>query len=164
MRRQLPRMLLCAVLFAVVVTAVCGGKGGSPSSPSGSGPSANTPPLGKTYMGSVSVAGVTGLLMVRAGTGLASIARPSVLTALLDLIEPRLLAQAASTGSLTLNDGRAVSLTGSYSGNTFELSGSGYTVTVSVAGGSVSGTVTAPSGTGTVAPIAYSGPASASGN
>ena len=70
-------------------------------------------------------------------------------------IEPRVLAQGSTAGgTLALDDGTTIWLTGSGGGGNLQLSGpGGYSVTASVAGGVLSGTVSAPAGSGTVGPL-----------
>jgi hypothetical protein len=90
------------------------------------------------------------------GGGVAWLPRPSALAVLFDLIEPRVLAQGSTTdGTLALDDGTTIWLTGSGGGGSLQLSGSGgYGVAASVASGVLSGTVSAPVGAGSVGPLA----------
>ena len=108
-------------------------------------------------MGAVSLPGVGGMLVVRSGAGLASIAASGLHVRLLNFLEPRLVAQETATGALTLDDGTTSSLNGTANGTSFQLSGSdGYSVSVSGSQSGLSGTVTAPFGTGSVVPLAFS--------
>jgi hypothetical protein len=98
--------------------------------------------------------GTTGIVTVTTFTQLAGASRPVDVFALLDWFAPRLLAQGTATGALSLVDGTVVTLSGTTSGNTVQMSGAGgYSVSLTASGASLSGTVSAPQGSGSVSAI-----------
>ena len=144
---------ILALVCAASVLSACGKS--SPAGPTPSGPAANT------YVAELNLGGgVTGTLTLRASGSLASLERPgvSVLSRLLAWVEPAVAAQSSTaTGLLVTSSGEVISLTGTFSGGTFNVSGFGYsivaTVTSTSTGTSISGTATLPGGgTTTVAP------------
>jgi hypothetical protein len=137
--------------FAVVCFAVaCGKSSPSPTDPSPS-PAREIP---ASYVGSVALPGRTGVLVTNTARSVAWL-RPDAFAALFDLIESRVHAQGSTAvGTLALDDGTTIWLTGSGGGSSVQLSGpGGYSVTASVSGGTLSGTVTAPAGSGSVSPL-----------
>jgi hypothetical protein len=56
----------------------------------------------------------------------------------------------SASGLLSLSDGAVVTLSGTYSGGTFSLSGGGYAMTLTTSGASLSGSGTAPGGAAAV--------------
>ena len=137
---------LAAVFCAVTILATgCGKK--SPTGPSPLG----TAPIVNTFVGELKASGgAGGTLHLRAAGSLASAAPSSVFAfgaRLLALIEPRLLAQGSTASGLLVTDaGVTVSLTGTFSGNTFSVSGGGYFITATVTNNSLSGSATVPGG------------------
>lgn len=148
-----PTLALCSVGALIA----CGGSGSGPTGPSTT-PTGSTTPIVSAYVGSVALPGGTGMLVVRAASSVNTAAlfgRSRLLDALVDLLEPRLLAQGSTaSGALTLDNGEQVQLTGTHGADAFQLSGSGgYSASVSVASGSLSGTVFTPTGAAAVAPF-----------
>jgi len=152
MRFSMRPMLLPA--FVVVCAATACGKS-SPTDPTTGGPADVNPGGPTSYAGSVALTGRTGILVINTAGSVAWRPRPDALAVLLDLIEPRVLAQGSTaSGTLALDDGTTIWLTGSGAGGNLQLSGSdGYSVAASIATGVLSGTVTAPTGSGTVGPL-----------
>ena len=152
MRFSMRPMLLSAVTV-VGVAAACGKS--SPTDPTTGGPAVVNPGGPTSYVGSVALPGRTGILVINTAGSVAWLPRPDALAVLIDLIEPRVLAQGSTAGgTLALDDGTTIWLTGSGGGGNLQLSGpGGYSVTASVASGVPSGTVAAPAGSGTVGPL-----------
>lgn len=168
----MPKISLCLLLSAAMLTTACS-KSGSPSSPSSSTPS--TPSAGSstpnTYVGSLSVGGgsdLGGSLQLTASSGLLSAsnadrARPG-LARVIAWLEPGLHAQSGvpATGMLVTSSGSVVPLSGTYASSVFTVSGGGYSIVASVSGGSITGTGTAPGGLAAVvnapAPAATAAP------
>ena len=146
-------------LLAVTCVAVACGKSSSPTGPDGyvidPATEAAVAASATSYVASVTLPGRTGVLVVNTSGSAAWLPRTDALAVLLDLVEPRVLAQGATAGgTLALDDGTAVWLTGSGGGGNLQLSGpGGYSVTASIAGGVLSGTVSGPGGAGTVRPL-----------
>ena len=151
--------LICA---AGVLAFACGKS--TPTGPTTATASVNT------YVAELTLApGVTGTLTLRASNSLASLERGDipVLSRLLAWVEPGLAAQGSTaTGLLVTSNGDVISLTGTFSGDTFSVSGFGYTIVATVTststGTSISGTATLPGG-GTAAvtappPLPVTGP------
>lgn len=121
-------------------------------------PSSNNNPSGQSFVGAVTVPGGSGLLTINTTTRVGT-AGASPLDLFFNVVEPRVFAQSGADAALLLIDGTAVSLTGTVTGNTFQLSGEqGYGATATASGGQISGTVTTPQGTGTVRPMGYAAP------
>lgn len=119
----------------------------------------------RSFVGVLSVPGADslgGVFHLTTVVSTASAAAPSevgtAFARVLDWVVPPLWAQATSgavTGTLTTNGGIAVPLSGTYSGSSFNVTGSGYEITANATStGALSGTGTAPGGaTATVQPI-----------
>jgi hypothetical protein len=128
-----------------------------------------------TYVGELSLpGGASGTLTLRASTSLASLEPggiPALLSRLLAWVEPVLGAQGSTaTGLLVTSNGDVVTLSGTFSGGTFSVSGGGYSVvaavTITPTSTSISGTATLPGG-GTAAvtpPAGLSGTSPPPGN
>jgi hypothetical protein len=150
-----PNMRLLPAIAAVGVALACG-KSSSPTDPTDldnptAAAVAATP---SSYVGSVTLPGRTGVLVINTSGSFVSSTPSNALAGLLDFIEPRVFAQGTAGGTLALDDGTTIWLTGSGGGGSLQLSGSdGYSVTASVVGGTLSGTVTAPAGSGAVSPL-----------
>src|SRR5678815_2884298 len=103
----------------------------SPTGSTGSTGSTTNAPIVNTYVAEVSLGGgVTGTVTLRASSSLASRepAGISVLSRLLAWVEPTVAAQSATaTGLLVTSNGDVISLTGTFSNGTFNVSGFGYT-------------------------------------
>lgn len=117
------RPLLLPAFVAACLVAACGK--GSPGSPSESQPPTVDPGGPTSFVGSVTLPGRTGVLVVNTSGPVASLVRPDALAVLLDLVEPRVFAQgSAAAGTLALDDGTTIWLTGSGGGGSLQLSGS----------------------------------------
>jgi len=143
---------LKAACFVTLVT-LCVSCGGSPTSASNSPTSGSNTTSGtstSTYQGNITIGDKTGTVLARAASTLTSLeSRPTVLARLLSVMEVPLYADSAS-GLLSLSDGTVVTLSGTYSGGTFSLSGGGYAMTLTTSGASLSGSGTAPGGAAVV--------------
>ena len=134
--------VVCALSFA------CGKSGSSPTGPTTSTAIVNT------YVAEVSLGGgATGTLTLRASGSLASLepSRVPVLSRLLAWVEPAVAAQSSTaSGFLVTSNSDVISLSGTFSGGTFNVSGGGYTIVAAVTntstGTSISGTATVPGG------------------
>ena len=153
MRRPSMHLLLLPAFAVACVAGACGKS--SPTDPTTGGPAVVNPGGPTSYVGSVVLPGRTGILVINTAGSVAWLPRPDALAVLFDLIEPRVLAQGSTAGgTLALDDGTTIWLTGSGGGGNLQLSGpGGYSVTASVASGVLSGTVAAPAGSGTVGPL-----------
>jgi len=140
------RQITCLFLAVGIMAGVAACSGSSPTGPGGGA----TPSVG-TYVGTLSVpgdAGLGGLLLLKKNSSfMAGGPAPGRwLAGLLDLVEPRLLAQSAATGTLVTDAGPVVALTGTFNSTTFTMSGGGYSISATVNGATISGTGTAPGG------------------
>lgn len=158
MKRHRALVLVACTTLAPMLAASCGG-GSSTTVPSSSSSTSTMPTAAAavptTYLGALSVAGgsdLGGTLQLKASQGLLAEvdtqrARPS-LAQLAGWLVPALLAQSgvSATGTLVTTGGSVVPLTGTYSTNTFNVSGGGYTISATVSGGNIAGTGTAPGG------------------
>lgn len=158
--------LLCVVSLSAMA---CGGS--SPTGPAGPATSGSVD--NNTYVAEMALpGGATGMLTLRASSSLAlhEPAEIPVLSRLLEWLEPAVAAQSSpASGLLVTSTGQSISLSGTFSGGTFNVSGAGYTIVATVtntpAGTSISGTAMVPGG-GTVpvtapAPLPVTGPSPA---
>lgn len=138
---------ILALICAVSVLAFACGKS-TPTGPTTPEATVNT------YVAEVNLGGgVTGTLTLRASSSLASLepGNVPVLSRLLAWVEPSVAAQSSTaSGLLVTSTGEVISLTGTFSNGTFNVSGFGYTIVATVtstsAGTSISGTATVPGG------------------
>jgi len=131
-------VVACAVVIVIV------GCGKNPAAPSNSA-SANT------FIGVVSApGGAGGTIQLRAASSLSSLApggRTSLFARVLSLLEPVVQAQSSTASGIFIGEsGQVASLSGSFSGNTFNVSGGGFSVTATVVGTSLAGTAILPGG------------------
>jgi len=166
---MLPDRFLGLTVAVAAVAIACGKS--TPTGPTGS-PSPTIPSVVvNTYVGELS-GGVNGTLTLRASSSLASPPGGTRLwSRLLAWVEPVVAAQGSTaSGLLVTSAGEVVTLSGTFSGSTFNVSGGGYSIVAAVAstptGTSISGTATVPGGgTATVtAPPPLSGTSPAPGN
>lgn len=145
MRRWPLRLWLPAIAIGWMSVAC----GNSPSEPSPVPQQAT-----RSYLGLVTFPDGQGFLSVSfsTSTSAASLSRVGWFTGWLDLIEPRLLAQTAASGVLSLADGTVVRLAGTHTSGAIQLTGGDYAVAVAIAGDAIAGTVTTPAGTVAVTP------------
>jgi hypothetical protein len=139
------RAVVVAGTVAIVVVG-CGKN--NPSGPSNSTPAGA---VANTFIGVVSATGgAGGTVQLRAASSLSSLApggRKTLFARVLSLVEPIVLAQSSTASGIFIGEsGQVATLAGSFSGNTFSVSGGGYSVTATVTGTSLTGSASLPGG------------------
>ena len=122
------------------------------SSPAGPTRDNSTAATVGTFVGNLTVPGQAELggLLLLTKSGTSPVASRSLsprwLAAFVDFVQPTVYAQGAATGMLVTDGGPVVSLSGTFGGGMFHMTGGGYTIAASVTGTTITGTGSAPGG------------------